>query len=214
MARRHRRGLSADEAALWAQVTTQVRPLDAADGRDAGGAEVSRQALMGPAPGPEPATDPAAPAPENPHRIGSFRIGCRAAPAPERHDRGEDVAAALARHAPAVDGRTQARLKRGKLRPEARLDLHGMTLASAHPALSGFIRDAHARNLRLVLVITGKGREGGAGTPAQHVGVLRRQVPHWLRQAPLAPLVVQITPAHRRHGGEGAYYVYLRRQRG
>ena len=67
----------------------------------------------------------------------------------------------------------------------------------------------------LVLVITGKGRPGQDEGPAPlRQGVLRRQVPVWLAQPPLGPLVLQVAEAHVRHGGAGARYVYLRRQRG
>ncbi|HSG57221.1 MAG TPA: Smr/MutS family protein, partial [Paracoccaceae bacterium] len=77
-----------------------------------------------------------------------------------------------------------------------------------------FILSSHARGMRLVLVITGKGKvkDYEAPMPARH-GVLRHQVPQWLNLAPLRPLVLQIAPAHIRHGGQGAYYVYLRRGR-
>ena len=132
------------------------------------------------------------------------------------HRRSNDLLPGLAeqmRRAPVrMDAKAHGKLKRGKLKPEARIDLHGMTLAEAHPALTGFILNAHARGLRLVLVITGKGRarDDEAPMPVRH-GVLRHQVPQWLRLVPLAPLVLQVTPAHIRHGGEGAYYVYLRR---
>ncbi len=113
-----------------------------------------------------------------------------------------------------MDAKTQARMKRGKLAPEARIDLHGMTLAEAHPRLTAFVLGAQASGLRLVLVITGKGRGSEDWNPIpQHPGVLRRQVPHWLRLPPLAPAVLEVTEAHLRHGGAGAFYVYLRRAR-
>ena len=65
-----------------------------------------------------------------------------------------------------------------------------------------------------MLVVTGKGkdRDTGGPIPVRH-GVLRHNVPQWLRMPPLASLVLQITEAHLKHGGGGAYYVYLRRQR-
>lgn len=118
-------------------------------------------------------------------------------------------------HAGAVrmDAKTHGRLKRGKLAPEARIDLHGMTAERAHGALRGFILDAAARGQRLVLVITGKGREADPHMGPARRGVLRNAVPQWLAQPPLGPLVLQLTPAHDRHGGGGAYYVYLKRQR-
>ena len=108
-----------------------------------------------------------------------------------------------------MDARSFGKMKRGKLVPEGRIDLHGMTLAEAHPALIGFILAAHAAGKRLVLVITGKGRERDGHN---RNGVLRHQVPQWLTMAPIGQAVLQIAPAHLRHGGHGAYYVYLRRR--
>jgi len=103
---------------------------------------------------------------------------------------------------------------RGKLKPEGRLDLHGMTLAQAHPALTRFILDAYDRDKRLVLVITGKGKDRDEGGPIPiRRGVLRHQVPGWLHAPPLGAVVLDIREAHLRHGGQGAYYVYLKRKR-
>lgn len=113
-----------------------------------------------------------------------------------------------------MDKKAFTRLKRGKLKPEARIDLHGMTLAQAHPALTGFILRSHSDGKRLVLVITGKGSDVDEYDlmPRQR-GVLRQQVPHWLKMAPLAGLILEVRESHLRHGGSGAYYVYLRRGR-
>ena len=90
---------------------------------------------------------------------------------------------------------------------------HSMTVAEAHPALISFILSAQANGLRLVLVITGKGKDRDDGGPIPtRYGVLRHQVPQWLHLAPCRQAVMQVTPAHQRHGGHGAYYVYLRRR--
>lgn len=107
-------------------------------------------------------------------------------------------------------------MQRGKLKPEARIDLHGMTLADAHPALTDFVLRAHDRGLRLLLVITGKGQGGDRrddGPIPIRRGVLRQQVPGWLVAPPLGAVVLDVRPAHHRHGGEGAYYVYLKKRR-
>jgi DNA-nicking Smr family endonuclease len=110
-----------------------------------------------------------------------------------------------------MDAGTFGRMRKGKLSPEGRIDLHGMTLAEAHPALISFILGSRAKGRRFVLVITGKGRvtDDMAPMPAR-AGRLRHDVPRWLTLPPLAGAVLQVTPAHRRHGGEGALYVYLR----
>jgi DNA-nicking Smr family endonuclease len=112
-----------------------------------------------------------------------------------------------------MDAKAFGKMTRGKLAPDARIDLHGLTLAEAHPELVRFLLNAHASGARLVLVITGKGSRAVSdhGPIPQRQGVLRHQVPLWLRQAPLGPVVLQVAEAHLKHGGSGACYVYLRR---
>lgn len=139
--------------------------------------------------------------------------------APIRHSSAKAAAGAPAAGGPTapvphMNRRIFDRMKRGRLAPEARLDLHGMTMDHAHPALVRFVLSAQASGKRLVLVITGKGRarEDSGPIPAPH-GVLRRQVPFWLSSPPLTQAVLQVAPAHISHGGSGAYYVYLRKPR-
>jgi DNA-nicking Smr family endonuclease len=113
-----------------------------------------------------------------------------------------------------MDMKAFTKLKKGKLEPEDTLDLHGMTLETAFPALSSFICRAHSTQKRLVLVITGKGKNTDPGYAVpQRNGVLRSQVPIWLKEPRLSSLVLQIERAHHRHGGLGAFYIYLRRNR-
>jgi DNA-nicking Smr family endonuclease len=121
---------------------------------------------------------------------------------------------------PGLDGRTAERLRRGQLEPQSRLDLHGMTEAVAHSALASFLHRAHAQGARLVLVVTGKGLKPQADHEpfdlelhGRSRGVLKMMVPRWLKEATLAPLVADVQSAHRRHGGGGALYVYLRKVR-
>jgi DNA-nicking Smr family endonuclease len=103
--------------------------------------------------------------------------------------------------------RERSQLSRGKKQIDARIDLHGMTQTRAHHALSGFLQRAHSDGLTFVLVITGKGRMGAESER----GVLRRQVPQWLRLPEFRSLVVGFEEAHIGHGGEGALYVRIRR---
>jgi DNA-nicking Smr family endonuclease len=113
-----------------------------------------------------------------------------------------------------MDQKAFGRMKKGKLGPEARIDLHGMTLDQAHPELAQFIVTSYAQGLRLVLVITGKGHQYDPYNPVPlRRGILKRQVPLWLRMPPINTLILQTSEAHTRHGGRGAYYVYLARRR-
>ena len=115
----------------------------------------------------------------------------------------------------AIDRRLTQRLGRG-LRPvEARIDLHGMRQGEAQEALYDFLARSQAHGFGLVLAITGKGsvsaREEAGFMPDRNIGILRRALPQWLALPRFRPLVVGFAPAHRRHGGEGAVYVQIRR---
>lgn len=146
-----------------------------------------------------------------------FQIGSAAPVKPVKPGKIHQVepqGAPVARRPVTMDHKAFGRLRRGKMAPEARLDLHGLTLAQAHPALIGFILRAQRQGKRLVLVITGKGKTApDEGPMPVRRGLLRHAVPHWLRAAPLAQSVLQISEAHAKHGGAGALYVYLRRHR-
>lgn len=106
-----------------------------------------------------------------------------------------------------IDRRSAERMRRGKMPIEARLDLHGLDQQKAHGELDGFLARAQAQGLRCVLVITGKGRFSDEG------GVLRKQVPKWLNLPANRTRVLAFDYARPQHGGSGALYVLLRRQR-
>lgn len=187
------RHLSADEKALWDRVAARATPMNPALKAEA----------------PVPSAKPA----KTPVDIPDFEVGAKV-PEMARHNLAPGIGMQL-RSAPLqMDAKSFGQMTRGKLKPEARIDLHGMTVAEAHPELVDFILRAHASGKRLVLVITGKGkaRDDGGPMPLRQ-GVLRHQVPQWLSLPPLGSCVLQVTPSHKRHGGEGAYYVYLRRHR-
>lgn len=106
-------------------------------------------------------------------------------------------------------------LSSGKQAIEGMIDLHGFTQKQAESALKAFLKRTQTDGKRFVLVITGKGDRGvndqtasfelGAPEP----GILRRQVPVWLDEMP--ETVVSYKTSHKKHGGEGALYVRLRR---
>ena len=194
MSRRKPRGLSREDLELWQQVTKSAHPMrPKTPDKPAGRAET-----VNPKP---PRAD-----------IPRFQIGQQTTGPSLSIDTAHDISARLSQAPVRMDRKAFARLRKGKLDPEGRIDLHGMTLSQAHPALVRFILSAHAAGKRLVLVITGKGRDTEEPGPMPvRRGVLRHQVPHWLSEPPLANAVLQVTQAHRKHGGGGAYYVYLRR---
>ena len=198
-----RRTLRPEEEELWQAVARTATPLNPA----------RKMPVVTPAPD-VPARHPAPHAHATPPAgLVRFRIGEKAR-VQTGHDLLPSLPERLAGQPLRMDAKTYSRMGKGKLSPEARLDLHGMTVAEAHAELIRFLLNAHAAGLRLVLVITGKGKPGPDHGPIPtHYGVLKHQVPQWLRMPPLGPCVLQVTEAHLKHGGSGAYYVYLRRAR-
>jgi DNA-nicking Smr family endonuclease len=112
-----------------------------------------------------------------------------------------------------VDPAIRKKLGRGRIEIDGRIDLHGMTQAEARSALHRYLHARWNRGDRTVLVITGK----GAKTDDDYIaamserGILRTMLPIWLSEPSLAPLVSGWSVAARGHGGEGAWYVRLRR---
>lgn len=93
-------------------------------------------------------------------------------------------------------------VRKGRVEIDTRIDLHGMTQAQAKKALSTTLFRATKRGDRCVLVITGKG--------PRLDGVLRTSLPGWLAGQNLRPLIATFAQAHAKHGGAGAWYVFLR----
>ena len=182
---RRKRGLSEEERVLWESVAKHVKPL-----------RKRHRAVKAPVALPEAETSVA------PRPVASPKL-----PATPR------IAAPPKIEPPPlapIGRRERSQLSRGRKEIDARLDLHGMTQTRAHRMLLTFLQRAHHDGLTFVLVITGKGKVGGAESER---GVLRRQVPQWLSLPEFRSLVVGYEEAHIGHGGEGALYVRVRRAR-
>ncbi|MFT6677294.1 MAG: DNA-nicking Smr family endonuclease [Sulfitobacter sp.] len=191
-----RRGLNDEDIALWRRVTDRTERLDL---KSLFRAEID-------------APHPSAPA----LRRAQAALGGKATGQPRKPS--ASVAPAFADPlGPAsvqMDKKAFTKLRRGKIKPEGKLDLHGMTLDQAHPVLNRYVLNAHRSGKRLILVVTGKGKRRDEGGPIPvRYGVLRHQVLHWLNAPPLSSVVMQVSQAHVSHGAEGAYYIYLRRHR-
>ena len=100
------------------------------------------------------------------------------------------------------------KLRKGKIRPERTIDLHGFTQLRAHSYINDELIKCHRRNIRSILIITGK-KFGKMGAE----GVLKKEVPKWLNLSPLKEIILMTSWAAPRDGGEGALYVLLRRVR-
>lgn len=205
--RTQQRVLTQEDEALWSSVARSLKPFRK---KPRVHASHEPQPVAG---GPEP------PAPSPPERIGTsgpaaaltgMTSAATRSGAPGRTGLPQPLPPA------GLDRRQLRRLASGRVEIDARLDLHGMRAAEAHAALRGFVLGCYQRGQRYLLVITGKG--GGADDrelPFELAdragrGVLKRSVPDWLAQPELRAVIVSVTPAHQRHGGDGALYIQLR----
>ncbi|WP_412551330.1 Smr/MutS family protein [Shimia sp. MIT910701] len=194
-----RRKLSEEEVTLWRKVADTAERL-----------HPGTSAHELPKPKPKPIKKP------RPHlspALPDFEVGSKANTSPSMHDLMGSVSERVARQPVQMDKKAFGRMKRGKLVPEGKIDLHGMTADQAHGALTGFIMRSHGEGKRVVLVITGKGKtKRDEGPIPTRRGVLKHQVPQWFALPPMKQCILQVAEAHIRHGGTGAYYVYLRRR--
>ena len=185
--RKRRLLITPGDVALWARLTRSVKPL----------------------PETPPVTMPPPEDDDDTIESPPFDLPGPRLPPPRR-----DAGTAPKRHAElshgstaGVDKRTAERFRKGGMEIEGRLDLHGLTRDAARGALTAFIRTGASRGHRMVLVITGKGRR------ADGDGVLKAEVPRWLNEPALRPLILSFSYAQPRDGGEGALYVFLKRNR-
>ena len=178
------RGLSADEAAAWAQVAATVRPIRPP--------ETVLQAQALPPPREAPTSPP--PAAEKP-----------AAPASRP--------ARTVPPGPGLDSHWDRRFRAGAVEPDFTLDLHGHTLDQAHARLDDGLAQAKGMGARVVLVIAGRPRPVDAADRGTQRGAIRAKLLDWLAAGPHGGDVAAIRKAHRRHGGDGALYLVLKRRR-
>ena len=187
------RRLDPDESALWKKVAATVKPLVKAKVPLAPAAPPT---IRPPAPTPRRTAAPAAP----------VRPAMKLPPPRRTHS------------AATLDGHWDRRLRKGLVRPDFSIDLHGHTLASAQALLDDAIARALLRGARVLLVVAGRLRPGADRLPTMHGdprprGAIRASLPDWLACSPHADQIVALRPAHISHGGAGAVYVILRRAR-
>jgi DNA-nicking Smr family endonuclease len=111
-----------------------------------------------------------------------------------------------------IDRRTAMRFRKGKMQIDARLDLHGHTRETAYIQLLAFIHQSYQLGRRCVLVITGRGLFQ-KNTPPQERGILRGALRSWLNDSAIRPFILAYDQAQIKDGGEGAFYVLLKRKR-
>lgn len=181
------RTITPEERALWARVIATVTPI-------------AREPVPAKAPPPKVAPPVASePAPV-------ARVKGRIPPAPVPKPKPAPSTADT------LDASWDRRLSRGLVAPESSIDLHGHTLASAHARLDRGLEAAIARGDRVLLLITGKPPRPESERPHAR-GAIRAAVGDWLAGSRHGDRIAAVRNAHPRHGGQGALYIILKRQR-
>lgn len=186
------RGLTAEEAAIWAKVAATVTLI------------AGRRMPRGE---PPPQTQPVPPVSKAPPVF--TRQPKLPPPAPPRPPLSAPQPAAQ----PGLDSHWDRRFDRGVVEPDFTLDLHGHTLDSAHARLDAGLAQARSMGARVVLLVVGKDRGAAAADRAGSRGAIRSKLLDWLAAGPHGSAIAAIRKAHRRHGGDGALYLVLRRTR-
>lgn len=190
---RQPRRLSPEELAIWKQVAATVTPLE-------------RRRVAPPVPIEETPL-PTVKAP--PGKVIKVPRAVKAQAAPVKREpppRTPDDKLGL-------DASWERKITRGGLDPDFSLDLHGSGLDHAYVRLMHGVAQARAMGARVVLVVTGKPRPTEAADRGQARGAIRAKIVDWLAASEHSSAIAAIRGAHRRHGGQGAIYVVLKKRR-
>lgn len=189
------RGLSAEERAAWERVAATVQPLNPPRHEEGDGG------------GSPPVTKPQPPRQPTPPLRQPLVAQRLPPPRPGEDQRGPSL------DSPGLDSHWDRKFQAGRIEPDFTLDLHGHTLDSAHVRLDDGLTQAKAMGARVVLLIAGKPRPVDAADRGSRRGAIRAKVLDWLAIGPHGADIAAIRKAHRRHGGEGALYLILKRRR-
>jgi len=194
---RRRRVLTAEEARLWSTVVRKIKPI-AESPADSGAIVALDQKPAVQSTGKKKPVKPLSPEKSASPLLPSAPVAKKAPQVP---------------FAP-LERQLRRGLSRGSSSVDATIDLHGMRQAEAHERLRSFILKAQRDGLKVVLVVTGKGNLADHDPSFDQRGVLRRNLPLWLRMPDLRPAIIGFEEASRQHGGSGAFYVRIRKPNG
>lgn len=177
------RGLSAEEAAAWARLASSVTPLE---GRKVPPLETAPAKPSKPVPAPKAVAPP------------PIRKPAKPSPPPPPNA--------------GLDSQWERKLKSGAISPDFTLDLHGDSLDAAYSRLMHGMDQARSMGARVVLLIAGKSRPVDPADRGSRRGAIRAKILDWLAASSHSDSIAAVRRAHRRHGGEGALYLVLRRR--
>ena len=112
-----------------------------------------------------------------------------------------------------LEKNTLRKIKKGKLKIQSKLDLHGFTVEESKEKVAEFILKNYEYKKRLLLIITGKGKRLGVSEGWKGTGKLKKNVPIWLSSVQLSKYILWFDSARPENGGEGALMIYLKKSK-
>ena len=105
-----------------------------------------------------------------------------------------------------IDSSMLKKIKKRKFNVNASLDLHGKTLDVAFNKFVNFINSNYDVGNRYLLIVTGK------GNPSKNTGVIKNNLPLWIKHASVNSKILYASSALIEDGGDGAFYIFLRKK--
>jgi len=118
-------------------------------------------------------------------------------------------------------GKTNKMLRRGKIFIDKKIDFHGKILSKAEDEFQKTVIESYKQKKRCLLFITGKGLHKQKNifddnlnkNPKLFHGKIREAFLEWINKPELAKYILTTEKANFERGGDGAFYVYLRKNK-
>ncbi|MDC3131747.1 Smr/MutS family protein [Pelagibacteraceae bacterium] len=109
-------------------------------------------------------------------------------------------------------------LKKGRIKIDRRLDLHGYSILDAYEKFKDEVIKLYNKNKRCMLVITGKGvhlkgKQNTEENPKLFHGKIKKSIIDWIKEDQFKNYILTYQDAGFDYGGDGALFVYLRRNK-
>ena len=99
----------------------------------------------------------------------------------------------------------------------SRIDLHGYTLGEANKTIKNYIENAYENNVEKIIVVTGKGLHSDVEKNpyvSKDLSILKYSVPEFIQNNKnLMNIIYKMKEAKNEDGGNGAFYIYLKKNK-
>ena len=118
-------------------------------------------------------------------------------------------------------GKANKMLRKGQVFIDKKIDFHGKILSQAEDEFQKTVIESYKHKKRCLLFVTGKGLHKQKNlfddslkkSPKLFYGKIREAFLEWVKKPELAKYILTTEKASFAHGGDGAFYVYLRKNK-